>query len=346
MASKTTYIICTRDVKNGKFQPEPGKTLFLTVPEAITDYSPKNKKNANVWRSAVARAATRAEDPITQTTGDIVVFVHGYNNDRKTVLWRTRTLQRTLHEQGWKGLVIGFDWPSDNNTLNYLEDRSDASEVALRLVRESLELLIEAQDPQDRNREPCKLNIHLLGHSTGAYVIMDAFKQAEKVGEFFRRPWRIAQVAFIGGDVSSRSLEDGNSDNRPMFDRIMRFTNYSNRYDKVLGVSNAKRLGTSPRAGRVGLPDRIPTKAVNIDCSDYFLSKDPKNSEFTGTFNHSWHIGDPIFALDLAMTLEGSIDRVGIPTRIMTNKGLALTAAGLRPAFQDLWDLDAPPAIA
>ena len=129
---------------------------------------------------------------------------------------------------------------------------------------------------------------------------------------------------FIGGDVSSASLAASSDWAVPMFDRILRLTNYSNRFDKVLGVFNMKRLGTTPRAGRVGLPQDVPIKAVNVDCSEYFKTKDPKHSVFVGNFNQSWHIGDPEFALDLAQTLEGEIDRQAIPTRRDDPGGLAL----------------------
>jgi hypothetical protein len=59
---------------------------------------------------------------------------------------------------------------------------------------------------------------------------------------------------------------------------------------------------------------------------------------FKGTFNHSWHIGDEAFALDLALTLEGSIDRNHLPTRTVKNGALSLIAGATRPAFQADWD--------
>jgi hypothetical protein len=163
-----------------------------------------------------------------------------------------------------------------------------------------------------------------------------------KKGDLFKKAWRIGQVAFIGGDVSSASLNTSSDWARPMYDRIMRLTNYSNGFDKVLGVSNMKRLGTAPRAGRVGLPPDIPRKSVNIDCSGYFCSKDPGDSLFTGTFNHSWHIGDDTFALDLALTLEGEIDRDVISTRRIENGRLVLVGGKSRPEYQDNWDEDRP----
>ncbi|MEX5684106.1 alpha/beta hydrolase [Pseudomonas silesiensis] len=87
-----------------------------------------------VGHREVIATADGVEDEITGLTGDILFFVHGYNNDIPTVLWRTKTLQASLAAQGQKGLVVGFDWLSDNSTLNYLEDRSDAAKVAEQRV--------------------------------------------------------------------------------------------------------------------------------------------------------------------------------------------------------------------
>ena len=343
MPSKNTFLICTRDVgKNDKFLAEPGDTTFLKVAITKNEYSKADAIPKERWTKLVIAAADGEEDEITGSTGDILFFVHGYNNDIKTVLWRTRTLQESLSAQGWKGLVVGFDWPSDNSTLNYLEDRYDASQVAQRLVEDALQIVVNAQFPSDPKDNPCTINVHLLGHSTGAYVIMEAFAAASKKGELFKKPWRIAQVAFIGGDVSSSSLSSSSDWAAPMYERIFRLTNYSNRFDKVLGVSNMKRLGTAPRAGRIGLSTDIPSKAVNVDCSEYFRTKDPKQSTFTGTFNHSWHIGDPEFALDLALTLEGEIDRQAISTRRNDQVKLTLVAGQGRPEYQESWDEDRP----
>lgn len=343
MPANNTFLICTRDVdENGEFLGEPGKTTFLKVPISKRVYSSADSIPKKRWQKNVIAAADGVEDEITGSTGDILFFVHGYNNDLNTVLWRTRTLQESLSAQGWKGLVVGFDWPSDNSTLNYLEDRYDASLVAQRLVEDALQIVVDAQFPADPKVSPCTINIHLLGHSTGAYVIMEAFADATKKGELFKKSWRIGQVVFIGGDVSSDSLSSSSDWAAPMYERIFRLTNYSNKFDKVLGVSNMKRLGTSPRAGRVGVPADIPSKAVNVDCSEYFCTKDPKQSTFTGTFNHSWHIGDPEFSLDLALTLEGGIDREAIPTRRNDKGKLTLIAGQSRPKYQDGWDEDRP----
>jgi esterase/lipase superfamily enzyme len=258
--------------------------------------------------------------------------VHGYNNDIGVVLQRQRRLQADLRAEGWRGIVVAFDWPSDNKTLNYLEDRADAAAVASQLVTHGIAPMAIGQ------LSGCKTNVHLLGHSTGAYVIVEAFATAQKHGALFKTPWRVAQCAFIAGDVSSGSLAADSDWAQPMYERIMRLTNYSNPFDQVLGISNAKRLGTAPRAGRVGLPNDLHPKSVNVNCGPYFQTLNPKTATFFGTFNHSWHIGDRVFARDLAMTLEGAIDRNALPTRATVDGGLTLID-GHRPKFQKYWHM-------
>ena len=90
----------------------------------------------------------------------------------------------------------------------------------------------------------------------------------------------------------------------------------------MLKLSNAKRIGMSPRVGRIGMPDDAPVKAVNIDCTEYFgrLESDEDirkrdQREEIGAFDHSWHIGNILFARDLFETLKGDLDRTEIPTR-------------------------------
>lgn len=332
------YLISTRRIrtKTNEFDAEPGVISYLKVPAAAPvptpDHRLSNQQARQQWLDEVRHLADGDCNPNSVSpAGDVLVFIHGYNNDLDIVMRRQRQLSQDLRAEGWRGVVIGFDWPSDDSTLNYLEDRLDASKTAIELVR-GIKVLQQGQ------QQGCITNVHLLGHSTGAYVIMEALAQAEKDGELFRSSWRIGQVALIGADVAAESLRVDSQWAQPMFQRIMRLTNYSNPFDRVLAVSNAKRLGTAARVGRVGLPKDAHPKAVNVDCGDYFQTIDPSTAVRLGTFNHSWHIGNRVFARDLAMTLEGAISRHAIPTRQQTPQGLQLRDAP-RPQFQQLWEL-------
>lgn len=345
MAVPTSYIVTARDtLADGQFGTEPGSLQFLRVKPAAKDYSPDDATSAERWRTALIKAADGEEDEITGKTGNVLIFLHGYNNGRAEVLWRTRELQRTLSEAGWNGVVVAFDWPSANSTLGYLEDRRDAAQVADLIVTELLPLLVpqvrETGNGPVRDPDPdCRIDVHMIGHSTGAFVAIEAFARAQSRGELFKSDWRLGQLAFIGGDVAAASLARDDSWARPMMDRVVRLTNYSNGHDAVLGASNAKRLGMAPRAGRVGAAMPAHPKVVNVDCTAYFETLNPEAARYNGTFCHSWHIGDPAFALDLALTLEASSDRMALPTRRIEGPRLVLQPAQRLP-FAHLWMQD------
>jgi pimeloyl-ACP methyl ester carboxylesterase len=347
MAVKTSFIVTARDVsKNGSFGTEPGELQFLLLKSGSEDYSPADAIASKRWRAALIKAADGIEDEITGKTGNVLIFLHGYNNDRRMVLWRTRILQSMLNEAGWNGVVIAFDWPSDNSTLGYLEDRNDAAQVADTIVTQLLPLLVpierETVNGNVLDQDPeCKVDVHMIAHSTGAFVAIEAFARAQNVGKLFKSEWRIGQLVFIAGDVAASCLAKNDDWARPMLSRIVRLTNYSNGHDAVLGASNAKRLGLSPRAGRIGASAPVHPKVVDVDCTKYFETIDPRSANFKGTFCHSWHIGDPIFALDLALTLGGGSDRRVIPTRYGDGGKLQLQKAE-RNQFSEMWKMTKP----
>jgi esterase/lipase superfamily enzyme len=335
----TNYMMTARKKSGEAFIPEPGPARYMAIAEGELDPSPAHVvSSAKQWFEDVAAKADARRNPnsISQT-GDVLFYIHGFNVTQKLALARQVELEQNLIAEGWRGVVVGFDWPSDNKVLNYLEDRRDGVEVAHQLVNKGLVRMIEGR------KSGCTTNIHILAHSAGAYVLTTAFVQALENGKMFKSDWRIGQVALVSGDISASSLRDGNPRTKPMFKRIMRLTNYQNPYDNVLAVSNAKRLGTSPRVGRVGLPDNPDNKAVNVNCGSYFatLDTDTLSETIDGNVPHAWYTANRVFCRDLAMTMEGAIDRWAIPTREKHGSELHLQDAP-RPKFQNGWKMLPP----
>ena len=320
------YVVCVRNkkTKHGEtvFGSEPGPTLFLKVP-ANGYPKPSHAIARREWVSEVLeRAKSGINDVTGKPTGDILVFIHGYNNSQEIVLKRHRKLASDLRTAGYKGAVISFDWPSAQSGLNYLEDRDDAKDTARRLRDDCISLFSSQQVAG------CEINVHLLGHSTGAYVIRHAFTDADEKTSIKNRPWTVSQIAFIGADISSRSMSISDSKSKSLYRHCVRLTNYQNPYDSVLKLSNTKRIGLAPRVGRVGLPEDAHAKAVNVNCGPYFVQLDEdavtQGVDYYGSFPHSWHIGNMTFAQDLASTIAGDIDRHKLPTRQLVDGELIL----------------------
>jgi len=309
------YVICVRRQRRGEFIAEPGPTKFLEVPPGQLPHKDFVITRRTWVDKVMAEARPGADRTAEHPPGDILVFIHGYNNPLETVMWRHRQLRRDLEAAGFDGAVVSFDWPSDKLALNYLEDRSDAKVTAIRLVDDCIRLFSTNQ------MRGCEINVHLLAHSTGAYVIREAFDDADDRRSVASFNWTVSQICLIGADVSQRSMAADNAKSSSIFRHCVRLTNYQNPYDSVLKLSNVKRVGVAPRLGRVGLPADAPDKAVNVNCGEYFKTLHESSATFTGAFDHSWHVGDPVFTEDLLNTIRGDVDRSYLSTRVRKADG-------------------------
>ena len=304
------FILSVRATKGDSFIPEPGPSRYLKVPKGTLP-KPEHAIPRTQWVKELRQVSTWGKDTRRGDSerGDILVYVHGYKNDLQMISDRHEQLESNLRDVGFKGAVVTFCWPSDDKVINYLEDRHDAKRSAMQLVTDGIRILSEHQTAN------CTINIHVMGHSTGAYVIREAFDDADDTA-LPNNAWSVSQVVFIAADVSSGSMSQGNPSTDSLYRHCYRLTNYFNKHDSVLKLSNAKRLGVASRVGRVGLPSDAPSKAVDIDCSEYFQQlKTSNEARELDSFGHSWLIGNKVFTLDLFETLKGDLDRTVIPTR-------------------------------
>ena len=311
------FVFCARNIRNGAFGTDPGPTRFLAVPETSTSHSPAHTVTRRTWFDAVLAEAKSGVNPATgHDTGDILIYVHGFNTDLRTMLARHRLIRKGLDHLGYRGAVVSFDWPCADSALNYLEDRTDAKTTAMRLVTDAIAPFSRFID------QGCEINVHLLAHSMGCYVVREAFDDADDRPAVAATSWTISQVMFCAADVSSDSMGTV-AKSSSLYRHCVRLTNYSNPYESVLTISNVKRVGVSPRAGRIGLPPGAPPKAVNVNCGTHY---DQHREDFAGVPNadHAWYFHDATFLEDVYLTLKGEIDREFFPTRIATPAGLTL----------------------
>ncbi len=307
------YIVTARARNHdGSFSDRPGGSTYLRIPKERATYTFADRVPFAQWTKEVIALSDPHKDDTGIERGDVLVFVHGYNNSMQDILTRHNRLCQDLPAFRFNGAVVSFDWPCNDVALAYLPDRLNAKITALQLVTDCIRPLASMQAKGN-----CTLNVHLLAHSTGAFVIREAFDDADDREVIATVNWTVSQIALIAGDVSSASLSADDSEARSLYRHCVRLTNYSNGNDTVLQLSNVKRVGVSPRVGRVGLPVDAPQSAVNIDCSEYYeaVVAGRPESEILGNRTHSWHIGDPLFIEDLAMTLRGGLDRTAIKTR-------------------------------
>lgn len=289
----TDYFLTARQVRKGEFVAEPGKTRFLRIPSNRVP-APSHAIRRKDWLAAVLLAGHTHQDAHSgENCGDITVFVHGYNTSPRSVAIRHRALKKALASKGYRGALVSFDWPSDDRALNYLEDRVDAKLTALQMVSDGISLLAATQ------QQGCRLNLHVVAHSMGCYVVREAFDDADDRPAIAAQNWTVSQLCFVAADVSSRSLSLHDARSNSLYRHCTRMTNYFNPYDNVLKLSDIKRVGVAPRAGRRGLPANSPEESFDVNCGDRFVAS--KSSENA----HSWYFSDAHFVADLVATLSG-----------------------------------------
>lgn len=301
------YVFSARNLLAGHFGSDAGPTRFLAVPAGAAAPLPGHAVPRRAWFDSVMQDARHDPQATGRAVGDVLVYIHGFNNSPATVLERHRLIRAGLQGLGYRGAVVSFDWPSASSALNYLDDRSDAKLTALRLVTDGIA-------PFSRLvQQDCAISVHILAHSMGAYLVREAFDDAADRPAVAATGWTVSQIMFCAADVSAGSMAVLPT-SASLYSHCVRLTNYANPYDSVLSIAGAKRVGVAPRVGRIGLPEAAPDKAVNVNTGDYY---DANRASFSAVPNadHAWFFHDQTFLKDVLFTLQGDLDRHVIPTR-------------------------------
>jgi esterase/lipase superfamily enzyme len=301
------FMITLRDVVGQRFDGHLAPVFrYLAIPSGATP-SPAHEIDQKLWVGQVMTTFRAAE------VNDLVFFVHGYNQGIDDVAAQQGMIIDGLARAGLSCTVIAFDWPSTKDTFTYLPQVDVAKVSAISLVNAAIRPFLATQT------DDCKIAVHAICHSMGAFLLREAFDHADD-GLTTGSDWAVNQLLIVAGDVEADDFVEGNKNTDSMLDHCYRLTNYFNKYDEVLQISNAKRLGVEPRLGRVGLPPNAPAKTANVDCSAHFQSvKAAMGGGLiqSAELSHGWYFSDDTFYIDAAATIRGLIDRSVIGTRTL-----------------------------
>jgi esterase/lipase superfamily enzyme len=100
---------------------------------------------------------------------DVLLYVHGFNTDLDAARFR---LAQIVTDGRFGGIPVLFTWPASNNLLNYEAARESAT-----ASRDSLANLLK-----DLSEVPDIGRIHILAHSMGTWLTMEALRQRAIAG--------------------------------------------------------------------------------------------------------------------------------------------------------------------
>ncbi|WP_296571625.1 alpha/beta hydrolase [Phreatobacter sp.] len=147
----------TGTIPRPQITPEsPRRHAVLTDREALTPEAFRRQVAASVNGKA-------------QDQRDVLVYVHGFNTDYDEAAFR---IVQVAADGGFRGTQVLFTWPSYRRVLAYGGDREVAT-----ASRDALDRLLT-----DLGRTPGVARIHILAHSMGAFLTMEALRQASIAG--------------------------------------------------------------------------------------------------------------------------------------------------------------------
>ncbi|MDQ0392149.1 alpha/beta hydrolase [Labrys monachus] len=120
-------------------------------------------------------------------SGEVAVFVHGYNTNYQEAVYRVAELSR---DSGFPGTVVGFAWPSLGTLTGYVADR-EASTYSRDYFEEFL---------NDLARTPGVKRIHIIAHSMGNWLAVETLRQAKIRGGSAFLP-KLGEVFLMSPDI-------------------------------------------------------------------------------------------------------------------------------------------------
>ncbi|MBI1169950.1 alpha/beta fold hydrolase [bacterium] len=156
----------------GGARPDPARNFVVRSAESLG--------SASAFQTAV-----RVEG-LPGHSGDIVVFVHGYNNTFAESVYR---LAQFSHDYDLTGPQVLFAWSSSASPLGYLYDRDSVT-----YARDSLEKVLTDLARHQTGK------IFLVGHSMGSQLVLETLRQMTLDGNH-ALDGRLSGVTLVSPDI-------------------------------------------------------------------------------------------------------------------------------------------------
>ena len=181
-------------------------------------------------RRAFVAALDGALEQRRPESREIFIFVHGYNNNIAESLFRNAQL---THDYAMGSVSLHYAWPSGASIPLYVFDR-DSAIVGRGGLAETIAIAAETKAAR----------IVLLGHSMGAYVVMEALRDLAMSGREHVLK-RLGGVVLAAPDIDIDAFQSQADDIGTL---PQPFTIVVSRRDRALGFSR-RIAGGHPRVG-------------------------------------------------------------------------------------------------
>ncbi len=251
---------------------------------------------------------------------DVLVFVHGFNTTLDEARFR---LAQLTADGRFGGVPVLFTWPSTDSVLSYVKARENAT-----ISRDALTKLLT-----DISRTPGVGRIHVLAHSMGAWLSMEALRETS-IGGQRHLDGKLGNVMLAAPDIDLSVF-------RQQMQRIGPGANvavFSSTGDRALSLSSTI-AGDRTRLGAINpnnARDRAELERLGVKVYDLSAISD-------GWINHGAYATAPNVVRQIGAQLTRS--------RTEDSQTTSIIDAGVDPSRVQTRDveskpLDAPVAVA
>lgn len=133
------------------------------------------------------------------TDRDILLLIHGFNNDFKDVTMAYLDFKERVRPAGFRGNIIGFTWPSYGEWYRYFGDREQVEYAALAL----LNFLLKFRPLLGKKA------LQVNTHSMGAYLLIRAlvdYVRIDAIPDTRNGAPLNDEMTFFAADISNNFL--------------------------------------------------------------------------------------------------------------------------------------------
>jgi esterase/lipase superfamily enzyme len=201
---------------------------------------------------------------LPQGERDVLVFVHGYNNTTSDAVLR---LAQFVHDSGYQGVPVIFDWASAAKLSRYVYDLNSAL-VARSNIVELNSVLVRS------NAE----NYDVFSHSMGGFLVMEALRDAVRSGEL-NTTGKLQNVVLASPDID---MDLFRTQMAAIDGRLANFYVLLSEDDSALRFSRII-AGGIPRVGASNAEELAKIGVTAIDLSEIDDSSSGSHSKFAGS---------------------------------------------------------------
>ena len=212
-------------------------------PNAATDFVVTDAEIFN--NRAAFRSKLTAANKSHQNKDEVVVFIHGYNNNFAESLYRFAQISADME---LRGTSVLYAWPTTENSYEYLHDHD-----SVLFARDGLQQLLQQLAGSGAKR------IILVAHSIGSNLLMETLRQMAIGGD--KRVTRIIEgVVLISPDIDQSVFQMQLNHLKPVPSPFVVFSTANDRALKVISFLT----GRQQRLGQITHSDTLAKHGIQV----------------------------------------------------------------------------------